>query len=233
MPRIARAVAVDCPHHITQRGNNHQDIFFVDDDRCVFLELLKEQSDKYGLEVLAYCLMTNHIHLVAIPREEASLANAVGRTALRYTQYINRMNKRSGHLWEGRFYSCALDERHTWLAAKYVELNPVRARICRLPWRYEWSSAAAHTGEDVESPLVNLSKWNNMISAKQWRDELVEGLDEMAINTIRLRTHTGRPLGTDSFISKLEKLIGRRVRPLPIGRPKKRVQKVKMENKKR
>lgn len=79
-----------------------------------------------------------------------------------------------------------------------------------IPWRYEWSSAAAHTGEDVESPLVNLSKWNNMISAKQWRDELAAGLDEMEINTIRLRTHTGRPLGTDSFISKLEKLIGRR-----------------------
>lgn len=222
MPRIARAVAVECPHHITQRGNNRQDIFFVDDDRRVFLELLKEQSDKYGLEVLAYCFMTNHIHLVAIPHKEVSLANAVGRTAFRYTQYVNRMHKRSGHLREGRFYSCALDERHTWLAAKDVELNPVRARMCRLPWRYEWSSATAHTDEDEESLLVDLSKWYNMISAKQWRDELVAGLNETEMSTIRLRTHTGRPLGTDSFISKLEKLIGRRVRPLPIGRPKKR-----------
>jgi putative transposase len=166
--------------------------------------------------------MTNHIHLVAIPHKEVSLANAVGRTAFRYTQYVNRMHKRSGHLWEGRFYSCALDERHTWLAAKYVELNPVRARMCRLPWRYEWSSATAHTDEDAESLLVDLSKWYNMISAKQWRDELVAGLNETEMSTIRLRTHTGRPLGTDSFISKLEKLIGRRVRPLPIGRPKKR-----------
>jgi len=222
MPRLARAVAVDCPHHITQRGNNRQDIFFVDDDRHIFLGLLKEQSDKYGLEVLAYCLMTNHIHLVAIPHKEVSLANAVGRTAFRYTQYVNRMHKRSGHLWEGRFYSCPLDERHTWLAAKYVELNPVRARICRLPWRYEWSSASSHTDEDAESSLLDLSKWYNMISAKQWRDELVAGLNKTEIRTIRLRTHTGRPLGTDSFISKLEKLLGRRVRPLPIGRPKKR-----------
>jgi len=78
--------------------------------------------------------MTNHIHLVAIPHKDASLANAVGRTAFRYTQYVNRMHKRSGHLWEGRFYSCAMDEQHTWLAAKYLELNPVRAKICRLPW---------------------------------------------------------------------------------------------------
>lgn len=221
MPRIARIVAVDCPHHIVQRGNNRQDVFFVDDDRCVYLELLKEQCDKYGLEVLAYCLMTNHIHLVAIPHDEESLAASIGRTAFRYTQYINRMHKRSGHLWQGRFYSCALDERHKWLAAKYVELNPVRARICRLPWRYKWSSAAAHTGEDDQSELINLSKWFKMISAKQWHRELVSGLDEKLINTIRLRTHTGRPLGTDSFISKVERLLGRRVRPLPIGRPKK------------
>jgi putative transposase len=91
-----------------------------------------------------------------------------------------------------------------------------------MPWRYKWSSAAAHTGEDDRSPLVDLSKWFKMIPAKQWHRELVAGLEQKEINAIRLRTHTGRPLGTDNFISKVEKLLGRRVRPLPIGRPKKR-----------
>jgi putative transposase len=103
MPRIARAVAVGFPHHITHRGNNRQDIFFVDDDRRVYLEILNEHCDKYGLDVRAYCLMTNHIHIVAVPAKEDSLAKAVGRAHLSYSQYINRMHRRSGHLWGAGF----------------------------------------------------------------------------------------------------------------------------------
>ena len=147
MPRLARTVAVGCAHHITQRGNNRQDVFFVDDDRRVYLELLGEQAEKYGLQIEGYCLMSNHVHLVAVPKAEEALAKAVGRTHFRYTQYINRFHKRNGHLWQGRFYSCALDTRHFWLALKYIERNPVRVRLCRKPWRYEWSSAAAHVDE--------------------------------------------------------------------------------------
>ena len=145
MPRLARAIAVGCAHHITQGGNNRQRVFFVDDDRQVYLELLQEQADKYGLEIVAYCLMDNHVHLVAIPHEEDALAKAIGRTHFRYTQYINRFHQRSGHLWQGRFYSCALDGRHLWLALKYVELQPgageavpaglgVRVVQCRRPY---------------------------------------------------------------------------------------------------
>ncbi len=221
MPRIARIVAAGFPHHIVHRGNNRQDIFFVHDDRIVFLDILKQHCDKYGLDVLAYCLMTNHIHLVAVPDKEDSLAKAVGRAHFRYTQYINRMHKRTGHLWEGRYYSCALDEKGFWLAAKYVELNPVRAKICRLPWRYKWSSTAAHVTKDSQDALLDLKSWNKQISAKEWQKELTKGIDLSQMSRIRLNTHTGRPLGTDSFLSKLEKLIGRRVRPLPIGRPRK------------
>ena len=98
-------------HHITQRGNNRQDVFFVDDDRRVYLEMLQEQAGKYGLELSGYCLMSNHVHLIATPHTEDALAKAIGRTHFRYTQYVNRLHKRSGHLWQGRFYSCALDER--------------------------------------------------------------------------------------------------------------------------
>jgi putative transposase len=146
-------VVTEVAHHITQRGNNRQDVFFVDDDRRVYLELLQKYCEKYGMRVHGYCLMTNHVHLVAIPEKEESLAKAIGRTHFCYSQYINRFHNRSGHLWQGRFYSCALDERHFWLAMRYVELNPVRAKICRKPWRYEWSSAAAHIDGDTESEL--------------------------------------------------------------------------------
>jgi putative transposase len=222
MPRLARSVAVGYAHHITQRGNNRHDVFFVDDDRRVYLELLKEQSDKYSLEIAGYCLMSNHIHIVSIPHAEDSLAKAVGRTHFRYTQYINRFHHRSGHLWQGRFYSCALDERHFFVAMKYIELNPVRARLCRKPWRYKFSSAAAHVNPKAVSDILNLQRWFGMISAEQWSKELAEGLSNSEVLRLRLNTHTGRPLGSDSFLSKLEKLAGRRLRPLPVGRPKKK-----------
>ncbi|HUV62764.1 MAG TPA: transposase [Sedimentisphaerales bacterium] len=222
MPRLARAVAVGFAHHITQRGNNRRGVFFVDDDRRVYLELLREQAERYALEVIGYCLMSNHVHIVAIPHAEDSLAKAVGRTHFRYAQYINRFHRRSGHLWQGRFYSCALDERHFWLAMKYVELNPVRARLCRKAWRYEWSSAAAHVDGAAGSELLNVSRWYDEISAAHWRRELAEGLSDAELARVRSSTHTGRPLGGDSFLSKLEKRLGRWVRPLPVGRPRKK-----------
>ncbi|MGD0078536.1 MAG: transposase [Sedimentisphaerales bacterium] len=223
MPRLARTVAIDYPHHITQRGNNQQDVFFVKDDWRVYLKLLKEQCDKYGMEINAYCLMRNHVHLIGIPHNENSLAKAIGGTHFQYTQYINRMHKRSGHLWQGRFYSCALDEKGFWLAAKYIELNPVHAKICRLPWQYEWSSAASHVDSTAASKLLNLAGWYKMISDSEWRKELTDGIDEKQISVIRSNTHVGRPIGTDSFISKLENMLGRRIRPLPVGRPYKNV----------
>ncbi len=221
MPRAGRTVVAGCAHHIVQRGNNRQDVFFVDDDRRVYLDLLAEQAARYGLAIEGYCLMSNHVHLVAVPQSEEALAQAVGRTHFRYTQYINRFRKRSGHLWQGRFYSCALDTRHFWTAMKYIELNPVRARLCRKPWRYAWSSAAAHVGEQAESELLKLTDWRKQMSPEQWRQELAEGLTRAEADLLRLRTRTGRPLGSDAFLSKLETVVGRRVRPLPIGRPRK------------
>lgn len=221
MARVGRIVVAGCAHHIVQWGNNREDVFLVDDDRRLYLELLAEQADKCGLAIEGYCLMSNHVHLVGVPGTEQALAQAMGRTHLRYTQYINRLHRRSGHLWQGRFYSCALDPRHFWMAIKYIELNPVRAKVCRKPWRYEWSSAAVHVGERAEAELLDLSRWNKKMSPDRWREELAEGLTQAEMEALRLRTHTGRPLGSDAFLSKLETVLGRRVRPLPAGRPRK------------
>jgi len=230
MPRIARIVIPGIPHHITQRGNNRQDVFFVDDDRRVYLGLLSKQSSKHGLEILGYCLMRNHIHLIATPEREDSLANAIGRAHFSYTQYINRMHGRSGHLWQGRFYSCVLDELHLLRAMRYIECNPLRARISRVPWAYRWSSAAAHIGKADRAGLLNLSKWWDIISAKEWMTLLRQEQDEKELESLRTKTYNGRPLGSDRFISKFERLLGCRLRPLPVGRPKKEIIGMKRKN---
>ncbi|MEN6503758.1 MAG: transposase [Planctomycetaceae bacterium] len=226
MPRVARMVLPGCPHHITQRGNNCQDVFFVDDDRRAYLSILAEQSAAYGLSVQGYCLMTNHVHLIATPAAEESLAKAVGRTHWLYTQYINRMHGRSGHLWQNRFYSCGLDDEHFWTAMAYVERNPVRAGLCRVAWRWPFSSAAAHCGEaacQAIPGMLDMAAWKNLQPPDgNWRESLARPQDEPTLRQMRTWTHRGRPLGSDKFIAKLEHLVGRRLRPLPVGRPRRR-----------
>jgi putative transposase len=220
MPRVARIVVPGCAHHITQRGNNQQDVFFVDSDRRAYLGFLKRGAARHGLAVHGYCLMTNHIHIVATPKEEDSLAKAIGRTHFAYLQYVNQLHNRSGHLWQSRFFSCALDEDHYRTALRYVEQNPVRARICRMPWRYPWSSAAAHLGQGDPSGLLDLKAWRRAMDAENWQATLSDREDPDLVRQLRVRTQTGRPLASDSFLSKLETKLGRRLRPLPPGRPK-------------
>jgi putative transposase len=218
MPRVARIVIPGWPHHVTQRGNNRQDIFFVDDDRRFYLQLLGEQARRFGLSVLAYCLMTNHVHLIVVPPSGDALARAVGRTDFLYTRYVNRLHGRAGHLWQNRFYSAATDEAGLWPAACYVEQNPVRAKLVRRAEDWPWSSAAAHCGQSDTSGLLDLSRWSR--SADRWRELLRRRQASEQVEAIRTATHRGRPLGSDSLLSKIEKLLGRRVRPQPVGRPK-------------
>ena len=116
MPRLARIVIEGVAHHVVQRGNNRQDVFFVDDDRRAYLRLLQSQASRFGLILEGYCLMTNHVHLVATPSRPQSLARAIGRTNWLYSQYVNRLHGRSGHLWQNRFFSCPLGEGHFWAA---------------------------------------------------------------------------------------------------------------------
>jgi putative transposase len=220
MPRVARIVIPECPHHITQRGNNRQDVFFVDDDRRVYLELLAAQSGRFGLDIHAYALMTNHIHLIATPRREDSLARALGRAHYLYTNYVNRLHGRAGHLWQNRFFSAALDDGHLWTALAYVERNPVRAGLVRKAWEYEWSSAAAHCSDVSAPPWLETGPIHAVLAGQDWRQSLVRAEDARTLALVRGHTLAGRPLGSDSFLSKLEATLGRRIRPLPVGRPR-------------
>ena len=221
MPRVARVVVAGVPHHVTQRGNNRQDVFFTHDDRRLYLQCLREQSDRYGLTVHGYCLMTNHVHLVATPAGPGSLAKAVGRTDYLYTQAINRRHGRSGHLWQNRFFSAPLDETHYWTALAYVEQNPVRAGMIRRAWDYGWSSAAVHVGGPDGHGLVDLVTWKSWSKGIDWKGVLSQRQDDATVRAVRRSTRTGRPLGSDRFIAKLETALGRRLRPLPVGRPRK------------
>ena len=145
MARLPRVVAIDVPHHVTQRGNARQVILADDSDRLTYLELLRQHSDQCGLALLGYCLMSNHVHLIAIPRATDSLAKALRQTHGRYAAYWNARQNSSGHVWQGRFYSCPLDEAHLWVALRYTELNPVRAGMVKAAESWPWSSAAAQT----------------------------------------------------------------------------------------
>ncbi len=222
MPRIGRVVAVNLPHHITQRGNYKQEIFLNDDDRKQYLVWIQEYSLKYGLKILGYCLMQNHVHFIATPTKEDSLAKTFNTAHMRYSQYFNKKLNQRGHLWQGRFYSCVLDEPHLILAARYIERNPVRAGLVKQPWQWQWSSALAHTIEKAPSffglrdflSLTGLSyfAWQEYIDCKE---------KDAFLQNIRKHTLTGRPLGGALFVKKLGMMLQRDLVALPKGRPKK------------
>ena len=223
MPRLARVVIPGCPHHLTQRGNRREDVFFVAADRQRYLDLLAEYAEKHGLAVQAYCLMTNHVHLVAVPRAAAALAGALKPLHTRYTQHVNWTRGVSGRLWQGRFFSCPLDDEHLRAAVRYVERNPVRAGMVDWAEDYRWSSAAAHCGlraDDVLSDPCGLTSELTPDRWRQWLREPWEAEDEM-IARLRQCTHTGRPAGGTDFIARLEALVGRVLRAKRVGRPKK------------
>jgi putative transposase len=232
---MARIVIPGLAHHITQRGNNRQDVFFTDDDRRAYLGILRKQSERFGLVVLGYCLMTNHVHLIAIPADEESLARGIGRTHWLYSLYINRLHHRSGHLWQNRFFSCALDHGHVLGAMAYLELNPVRAKTARYAHKYPWSSAAAHIQAQTADPhqLLDLPAWRKMTPEVDWGEYLGRFDDKASVAALRYATHRGRPLGSESFLSRLEVKLGRRLRPLPVGRPKEKEQEGKRKGKNR
>lgn len=205
MARIARVVVPGIPHHVTQRGVRRMDTFFDDEDYHTYLRLMREWCDVAGVEVWAYCLMPNHVHLVAVPESEESLARGIGEAHRRYTRHINFKKGWKGYLWQGRFASFPMDEDYLLAACRYVELNPVRAKLCVKPEEYRWSSATAHlAGKDdvlvkVKPMLERVNNW----------EELLASGDQALFDDVRMHERTGRPLGGGSFMERVSSLVGR------------------------
>ncbi len=211
----------DCPHHVTQRGNYGQEIFGGEKDYNKYLEWLNEYSKKYELVVVGYCLMPNHIHLIVVPRKADSIAKALNLCHMRYSQYCNKKDGKTGHLWQGRFYSCPLEDGHFYEALRYVESNPVRAKLVSRAQMWKYSSARAHTEGESVSEGVHLGKIPAIDAIENWERYLEEKGEEDTIKEIRANTLTGRPSGTAEFVARLEHRFAKRLKPLPGGRPRK------------
>jgi len=217
MPRIARVVVVDYPHHITQRGNQKQKVFLHEDDYRHYRKLIAEFAPKYGLEIWAYCLMPNHVHFVAVPRQVDSMAKTFNTTHMLYAQYFNRKYDKTGHLWQGRFFSAVLDEKHLYAAVRYVETNPVRSGLAVSPEEYPWSSASSHIKGESDPLLYPKSPLSSILS---WPVFLNLQPDREAEDTIRSATRSGRPCGDSSFLKQMEQLTQRHFSTRKKGRPK-------------
>jgi putative transposase len=206
---MARIVIPNYPHHVTQRGNRRQQTFFGESDYLAYIELLCETKTKAQVEIWAYCLMPNHVHFVAVPQHEQSLAKLFGVTHHRYARRVNSTYDWRGHLWQERFHSCVMDDAHLLMAVRYIELNPVRAGICSRAEDWRWSSVHAHQ-VDKPDALVTTAPMRERIS--DWRGYLSQECPSDSLNKFRALTLSGRPAGDDRFLKKLEETTGRQLR---------------------
>ena len=219
MPRIARVVIPNIPHHVVQRGNRRQAVFFSDADRVYYLRLLKKYGDKVGLIFWAYCLMPNHVHMIAIPNSSTSLAEAMAAANRKYAFAINLREDWGGCLWQGRYSSYPLDHQHLIAAVRYIERNPVRAGIIERPEDYPWSSAQAHVYGKPDA-LISESLLSEEIG--NWASFINQDETEESIKNLRAHLDSGRPLGDEGFVEKLEKMTGRTLKKLKAGRKSRR-----------
>ena len=215
MSRLARVIVPGFPHHVTQRGNRRQPIFFEDGDYALYRDLLAERCRKASVEVWAYCLMPNHVHLIMVPQSADGLARAIGETHRQYTAFVNARARWTGHLFQGRFSSVVLDDDHLMPAARYVALNPLRARLVKRPQDWAWSSLPAHlVGRD--DGLVRVAP----LIARLGRITALIDIDPDAAAVARLRAaeSTGRPLGSDEFVARIEQRLRRTLQRRKPGR---------------
>lgn len=205
------------PLHVTHRGNRKGPVFFDDWDRLAYLETLSEYSARFGLDVWGYCLMNNHVHLLVCPRQRKSLARAIGNAHRQHAERINRRHGWCGHLWQARYFSTLLDERHLWCAVRYIELNPVRAGLARRAEEYRWSSARAHCAGEGDFELSPSRPFPGVVG--NWSDWLSGVTDSAAEAVLRANSRSGRPTGSREFVAQVEATLGRCLTPARPGRP--------------
>ncbi|MGH6889820.1 MAG: transposase [Rhizomicrobium sp.] len=213
MARLPRIVVPGCPHHVTARGNRREPIFFEDGDQDVYCDMLAEQVHKAEVEVWAYCLMPNHVHLILCPHDGNGLSRALGAAHKRWANFINGRGRWRGHLFENRFASVTMDETHLVAAVRYVALNPVRARLAARAEDWAWSSVRAHL-DGKDDGLVKVGPVLDRVH--DFAALIAKPADDSAFAALRAAEQTGRPLGTADFIHGLERILGR---PIARGAP--------------
>jgi putative transposase len=224
MARLARIVVPDVPHHVTQRGNRRQEVFFGDDDYAAYKELVAEACVRHGVRCLAWCLMPNHVHLILVPPAADALRAALADAHRRYSRRLNFAKGWTGYLWQGRFASYPMDEAHLMTAVRYVELNPVKAGLAKRAEDWPWSSARAH----VLGTLDGLTDLDALAGVhRNWRAMLRRGLEAgdpalEAEAAIEAHQRTGRPWGDPAFVERLEAETGRTLKRRKPGRKPKR-----------
>ena len=203
MPRLPRVVLPGIPHHVTQRGNNRGQTFFEDSDYALYLDLLAASAERARTEVWAYCLMPNHVHIVLTPSDEYGLSRTFGEVHRRYTGYINARRRTTGHLWQGRFGSVAMDEAHFVTALRYVSLNPVRARLVIRAEEWRWSSVAAHLA-GLDNHVVRVAPAIERVG--DFAAFLGEDFDEATgYAALRRAERVGRPVGSAAWLGEIER----------------------------
>lgn len=224
MPRMARIIAVDYPHHVVQRGNNKQTIFFDEHDKQLYLELLKKYSKGCLCNINAYCLMPNHVHALLTPLTPEALSKTMQKLSLRYTQLINKKYARTGRLWECRFHSTVVQkEAYLWAVCRYIERNPVRAKMVAAPGHYKWSSA--NRLSKLNDGLID-SIWIHGHEMEEYTRFLNLSDNQDEITKIRQSTARGIPLGSKNFIRQMAEQIGVTITTKPPGRPRVEIEKL-------
>lgn len=226
MPRKARIVLANCPHHVVQRGHNRAIVFVEDSDFLYYLENLSEWKNRLGCRIYSYCLMTNHIHLVIDPGDKTeNLGLLMKRVAGRQTRRVNTLEGRSGSLWEGRYKSSPIETDPYLLACcRYVELNPVRARMVAAPEQYRWSSYRAKVGIldnvwlDTDPCYLALGD-TNADRQQRYRKWVSSSIPGSELELIRQAVQRGQLTGGDRFTAEIETRIGRRIGSHGRGRP--------------
>ena len=220
VPAFARLAMAGIPYHVTQRGNYRQDVFRTAEDREIYLAYVASAATAYGLELHGWCLMTNHVHWIVLPRNETAMAQTFRRAHSRFASYVNRQHLHSsGHLWQGRYYSCPLDTGHFFKALLYVERNPVRAGLARSASAYPWSSAAARLGQNATPDYLALHLWSDQYNGPEWARMLEGDASDQGASELRSCSRQGKPYGSQLFIERFQERTKRDLRVRPVGRP--------------